>query len=79
MLLEIFRGTTPKFSQSFNPMETVARGAALQAAILSGAIGDLGEDILLLDVAGRSFCLEIVKVQEMMCVALFCGWMSGQV
>ena len=65
MVQEIFLGMTPKISSRFNTMETVARGAAVQAAILSGTIGPLAEDLLLVDVSGVSFGLAIVKVTHM--------------
>ena len=50
---EYFNGKEPNRSVN-NPDEAVAYGAAVQAAILTGAAGAKGQDVLLLDVTPLS-------------------------
>ena len=56
MIQEFFNGKEP--CKSINPDEAVAYGAAVQAAILSGAGSSQVQDLLLLDVTPLSFGLE---------------------
>jgi heat shock 70kDa protein 1/2/6/8 len=56
LLRDFFHGKEP--SRSINPDEAVAYGATVQAAILSGTIGDAGDDLLIIDVTPLSLGIE---------------------
>ena len=56
MVREYFNGKEP--NRSVNPDEAVAYGAAVQAAILTGAAGAKGQDVLLLDVTPLTLGIE---------------------
>lgn len=56
LLQQFFNGKKP--NRTINPDEAVAYGATVQAAILSGTIGDVGDQVLLLDIAPLSLGLE---------------------
>ena len=56
LLSDYFNGK--ELCKSINPDEAVAYGAAVQAAVLDGSIGEKGNDLLLLDVTPLSLGLE---------------------
>jgi L1 cell adhesion molecule like protein len=56
MIKEFFNGKEP--CKSINPDEAVAYGAAVQAAILGGHSGEVGKDLLLIDVTPLSLGIE---------------------
>merc|ERR1719506_150609 len=58
LLKDYFNGKEP--NRGVNPDEAVAFGAAVQGGILSGAAGDAGKDMVLLDVTPLSLGIETV-------------------
>jgi L1 cell adhesion molecule like protein len=56
MIKEFFNGKEP--CKSINPDEAVAYGAAVQAALLAGHAGDVGKDVVLIDVTPLSLGIE---------------------